>query len=300
MDPRQLFTHDLNTWVAPAQPGATPAAAADTYSAEVLTALRGILVEIEEASVFIAITTSITGSLLENRSCVLTPQHLAGYVPPVPRTYLESIEGILLAGVDSALVLPVQAYHARLSAAQRLTRAVLDAGPAPSAVIRDAELRKLEESWRHVCGTAIGAIGVLRETLASVRYSRPPVANEHAEALLRSAKSGGRPCIGPDGAIAMPRWAESRTHRRHVTYQAARLLSKGQAKPVLVENVSRTGLGLSGVSGLEAGEIVALEISGGDRLSGRVMWERSGRAGIQLEQMLPPDHMLIVTAGAMI
>lgn len=289
-----LFVRDLKQWLMPLVPNDAIPGCANSYRPETLNSLRSILIEIEEMSVFTAITTSISGALLDGRTNRLSPQHLASYAPSSPEVYRRQIDRILAADLPSHLILPVQAYHARMSYALRLTRAILQAGPAPSSAIHISEYQKLEEAWRHVCGTALGAISVLRETLASVRFSRPPVNNEHAEALLRSAKSGGRPCIGKDGQIEMPRWAESRAHARHVTKLAARVLIAGVAHKVQIENLSRTGLGLSGLENVTSGTRAVIEVAGFERLHGRVMWARAGRAGIQLDAILMPDHPLLI------
>lgn len=290
----QLFVRDMKQWLAPLSFAPDRPAGADTLSPETLAALRSILIEIEQASVYTAITTSIVGALADGRSNRLTAHHLADYVPPSPEMYRKEINGILSASLPASVLLPVQGYHARLSSALRMTRAIVDAGPAPSTAVRGLEFEKLEDAWRHVCGTALAAIAVLRETLASVRYSRPPVNNEHAEALLRSAKSGGRPCVSAEGDVQMPRWAESRAHTRLVTRQAARIIMPGGTQHVLVENVSRTGLGLSGIKNAVTGARLAIEVLGTERLAGRIMWARAERAGVKLDVILMPDHPLLI------
>lgn len=289
---RELFVRDLKQWLMPLDEGQVRPAAADAISSEALNSLRCILVEIEEASVFVAITASIAGALAEGRSNLLTAQHLMGYMPASPEIYRRHIDTVLAAALSPSIILPLQAYHARLSYALRLTRAIVDAGPAPSSSIRASEFEKLEDAWRHVCGTALAAISTIRDTLASVRYTRPPVNNEHAEALLRSAKAGGRPCVSEEG-VRMPRWAESRTHTRHVTQTGARAFLPGSTQSVLIENASRTGLGLNGLEGAVVGTRLAIELPDGEQLVGKLMWVRGDRAGVQLEAMLPAAHTLL-------
>lgn len=293
MSQRDLLIRELKQWVMPVDGDQSRTTSADTVSSEVLNGLRCILVEIEEASVLIAITSSIAGALAESRAEGLTLKHLTSYMPPSPDVYRKHIDVVLAAALSPAIVLPIQAYHARLSYALRLTRAIVDAGPAPTNAIRTTEIEKVEDAWRHVCGTALAAIAVLRETLASVRYSRPPVNNEHAEALLRSAKAGGKPCVGEDGKVHMPRWAESRTHARQPTEMTARVLMLGGMQNVIIENASRTGLGLSGIKGAAPGMSIAMNLEDGQRLAGKIMWVRAERAGVQLMEMLPPNHLLL-------
>lgn len=293
MAQRQILVRELNQWIIPAREQAAPAGS-DAISSETLNALRCILIEIEEASVMVAITASIAGAISGSRSHDLTLQHLLSYLPASPEVYRRHIDQVISAALAPSLVLPIQAYHARLSYALRVTRAVVDAGPAPDPAVAASEIENVESAWRHVCGTALGAINILRDTLAAVRHSRPPVANEHAEALLRSAKAGGRPCVGEDGKVRMPLWAESRTHARHPTQITARIHMLGTIHDAIIENASRTGLGLSGLGEAMAGIRVGIELQTGERLTGKIMWVRGERAGVQLETMLPDTHGLLV------
>jgi hypothetical protein len=256
---QQLFARELKQWMMPAEIKGVRPATADTISAQALAAVRAILIEIEEASAYIAITASIASALHKGKAPALTFKHLTGYLPSNPEVYRRDIETALGAALSPHVILSLQAYHARLSYALRLTHAIVDAGPAPSQAIRTAEFETLEDSWRHVCGTALAAISVTRELLASVRYSRPPVNNEHAEALLRSAKAGGQPCI----------------------------------TPVAIDNASRTGIGLSRITGLPPGMALTIALDTGARLQGKVMWARGERAGVRLDVMLPADHPLL-------
>lgn len=286
---------ELKQWVLPLDPNQVRLTSADAISSETLNGLRCILLEIEEASVLIAISASIAGALASGRdNSSLSMQTLAGYLPSSPESYRRYIDHVLKAALAPSIILPVQAYHARLSYALRLTRALADAGPAPTEAVHRAEIEKVDEAWRHVCGTALGAISVLRETLAAVRFSRPPVANEHAEALLRSAKAGGRPCVADNGEVRMPRWAENRAHARKVTEIEAMVRVQGGKKlGAIIENASRTGLGLNGIKDAAPGAQIAIELQDGELLSGKVMWVRGDRAGVHLEDILPTDHLLL-------
>lgn len=290
---QQLFARELKQWMVPVESKGGRQATADTIGADALAAVRAILIEIEEASVYIAITASIASALHKGRAPALTFKHLTGYLPSSPDVYRRHIETALGAALSPHVILSLQAYHARLSYALRLTHAIVDAGPAPSQTIRTAEFETLEDSWRHVCGTALAAISVTRELLASVRYSRPPVNNEHAEALLRSAKAGGQPCITGEGQMRMPPWAESRLHARKVTRVEAFVLLEDGATPVVIDNASRTGIGLSCISGLPPGMALTIALDTGTRLQGKVMWARGERAGVRLDVMLPADHPLL-------
>ncbi|MGE0054903.1 MAG: hypothetical protein AB7S74_11895 [Hyphomicrobium sp.] len=294
---QQLFARELKHWMTPVQTSGASPVSADAISAEALGALRAILVEIEEASVYIAITTSIAGALHCGRAKELTLKHLTGYLPSSPEVYRRQIDTVLAANMPSDVILRLQAYHARLGYALRLSQAIADAGPAPFQTIRGVEFEKLNEAWHRVCGTALAVIPAVRELMASVRFSRPPVNNEHAEALLRSAKAGGQPCVADDGTMCMPRWAESRVHARQIVQRRARLLTPRGTSAVVIDNASRSGIGLSGVDGLAVGMALTIELDTGEKLPGKVMWGRAGRAGVMLDTMLDFDHPLLGRAG---
>ena len=291
-----LLANDLQNW---APPSANDDAARGNGAARdgaTLGALHAILDEIEQAGVFTAVSASIATALVDPALTGAVAKDLDTYAPAEPLVYPAFAAKLLGEGLEASVILPVQAYHLRLAFARRLSRAIIDAGPAPSPQQRASELEKLEDAWQHVCGTSLIAASALRGWLseAGVHCALPP--NPHAESLLRAAQAGGRPCVSDDGQIAVPGWAESRRSPRYALRLSARVFVQGGQQIVLIENASETGLGLSGLKASEAGAAITVELPGDDLVSGRIMWSSNGRAGVKLDKNLPARHPILMSA----
>ncbi len=290
-----LLAKDLQTWTPPPKSGGM-GTSGTVRDGATLGALHAILDEIEQAGVFAAVSSSIATALLDPVLTRAVAKDLDTYAPAEPLVYPAFAAKLLGEGMEASVILPVQAYHLRLAFARRLSRAIIDAGPAPSPEQRVSELEKLENAWQHVCGTSLIASSALRSWLteAGVRCAAP--ANPHAESILRAAHAGGRPCVSNDGQIAVPGWAESRKSPRHSLRLPVRVFFQGGQQSVMIDNASETGLGLSGIKASEAGAAITVELPGDDLVSGRIMWSNNGRAGVKLDKSLPANHPVLKSA----
>ncbi len=293
-----LLATDLQTWVPPSDSHGEAGPLAAARDGATLGALHAILDEIEQAGVFAAVSSSIATALLDPVLTRAVAKDLDTYAPAEPLVYPVFAAKILGDGLDAGVILPVQAYHLRLAFARRLSRAIIDAGPAPSPEQRISELEKLEDAWQHVCGTSLIAAGALRGWLIEAGVHCASPANPHADGLLRAAQAGGRPCVSDDGQIAVPGWAESRRSPRYALRLWARVFIQGGQQTVVIENASETGLGLSGIKAGEAGAAITVELPGDDLVSGRIMWSSNGRAGVKLDNSLPARHPILKAANA--
>ncbi len=85
--------------------------------------------------------------------------------------------------------------------------------------------------------------------------------------------------------------------RRRISVQLdAELLSKGRCQSTLVCDVSRYGVGLTGIQSVKKGEFVALKLPGGQIIHGNVRWHRGNRCGIAFFEPLAEDAPLMVAA----
>lgn len=295
-----LLAKDLQTWSPPSAMNgeAVGLDAAPARDGATLGALHAILDEIEQAGVFVAVSSSIATALADPDLNSAVAKDLDIYAPAEPLVYPAFAAKLLGAGLDASVILPVQAYHLRLAFARRLSRAIIDAGPAPSPQQRLSELEKLEDAWQHVCGTSLIAVSALRSWLTEAGVRCAPPANPHAESLLRAAHAGARPCVSDDGQIAVPGWAECRRSPRHTLRLTARVFFQGGQQTVMIDNASETGLGLSGIKASEAGAAITVELPGDDLVSGRIMWSNNGRAGVKLDKSLPARHRILTSANS--
>jgi hypothetical protein len=71
------------------------------------------------------------------------------------------------------------------------------------------------------------------------------------------------------------------------------LRHRGKNTPVIAKDISATGLGLDRIPELKLDELVQIEMTGGRRLMGMVVWIKGVTAGIRLGKPLPPNDPLL-------
>lgn len=258
----------------------------------VVRALQAVLVEIEQAQMFVAVSASIATAMLGKDRAGIGPWHLRTYGPAEPEIY-SAIGGTLNTGLDIEQLLPILSYYGRLGFAQRLSQSLLQLGPQFADNQNRRDIEKLEDAWRHVCSASLEASQSIRNWLDLESQSCPPVINDKAGIFLKSAERGERPCVGLDGQVGVPGWAESRAAKRVPVRRTAAVQYRGGRQSVMIDNASATGLGLSGLTGGLTGRMIVLNLDGGETLTGRIAWDHDRRTGVQLDDRLPADHVLL-------
>ena len=290
----EFLSRDVEKWMAENEAPAAPGGNAG-MPPQLGAQLQAILIEIEQAQVFVAVSASIATALIANDAPDLKVHHLRSYAPAVPQVY-PRVLGMLSADTSVLRLMAVPGFYARLAFAQRLSSGLgaLRTGTAEAAP--QHELENLEDAWRRVCTASLEAAAALRAWLATEGYERPPVVNRNAEALLLSAERGERPCVDGQGWVTVPGWAESRAAKRVGVNREVQAQYRAGRQSVLIDNASITGLGLKGLSGGIAGRLISLTLESGETLTGVIVWDRDGRTGVKLDERLAADHVLL--AGA--
>jgi hypothetical protein len=151
----------------------------------------------------------------------------------------------------------------------------------------------LAAQWSHLCDQAAGGL----KALASEAAGRLPdyYADNSATLLqmLESVAGGAQPCIDAAGDIARPDLPQRRRAARRSLLQQVTLRYRGKNAPVIAKDISATGLGLDRVPELKLEELVQIEMTGGRRLMGMVVWIKGVTAGIRLGKPLPPNDPLL-------
>ena len=110
---------------------------------------------------------------------------------------------------------------------------------------------------------------------------------------MRAAERGERPCVDPDGNVTVPGWAENRKAKRVAVNLPAIAYYRGLKQTVVIDNASKSGLGLAGLDGAIPGRMLSLAVEGGETLSGMIIWSRGKNTGIKLDEPLSSDHKLL-------
>ena len=80
--------------------------------------------------------------------------------------------------------------------------------------------------------------------------------------------------------------------RRSLLQQCV-LRHRGKTATVIAKDISTTGLGLERTPELKKNELVQVELTGGRRLIGAIVWASGTSAGVKLGKPLPPNDPLL-------
>lgn len=287
----EMLARDYDLWAALAPEDTdTTEHELDARTARVF---QAVLLEIEQATVFTAVSMSVTTALLTNNTPAVNPWHLQTYGPARPQIYPLVAAKLLSSSLGTERLAPVQNYFARLEFAQRLSQTILGLDPALDASARLNEFEKLEDAWRYTCRASLEANDTIRICLSESGFDEPPAVNANGEALLRAAERGEQPCVDRDGNVTVPGWAENRQAKRVAVNLPAIAYYRGLKQTVVIDNASKSGLGLAGLDGAIPGRMISLAVEGGETLSGMIIWSRGKNTGIKLDETLSDDHRLL-------
>ena len=110
-------------------------------------------------------------------------------------------------------------------------------------------------------------------------------------AFLRTAGMGRSSCVNGHGEITLPQLAQRRRAPRLTLKHPCQVVFANQAIPAILEDVSRTGLGISCERSLPRGQCVVVKV-GSRQIKGAVVWQTGTRIGLQLVASLSTDDPL--------
>ena len=111
--------------------------------------------------------------------------------------------------------------------------------------------------------------------------------------LLNAVIHGKHPCLDPRGAIFLPALPQRRRARRFALLQDCAILFRGIRYDAFAKDISATGLGLTNAPPLILKHPIDVELKGGRRLSGTVVWVKDGKVGVEFLTLLPPNDPLL-------
>jgi len=116
-------------------------------------------------------------------------------------------------------------------------------------------------------------------------------------AFLRAAGMGRSSCVNGHGEITLPQLAQRRRAPRLTLKHPCRVVFADQAIPAILEDVSRTGLGITCERTLPRGQCVVVEV-GNRQIRAAVVWQTGKRIGLQLVASLSTDDPIFSLLAA--
>ena len=240
-----------------------------------LDTVSSLLDDLVNTSVLVSLFASLVNARAAGRTLIGGGPTLR-QLPPPPTTAL--LELLLDGSSDLApaerdtLVGARDAYVA----AQRVTETVL------STPGRDVDWGPLAERWRSVATKLQAALEVAFRLEAHHSRIEQRYRRDSLMRFLGSIAAGRAPCVGARGEIVMPSWIERRREERRTMLRPVTVVRRDRRDRAATVDISRSGLGLAGVTGGVIGESITVVLERGRELQGYVAWVSNDRLGIKL------------------
>ncbi len=150
---------------------------------------------------------------------------------------------------------------------------------------RDA-LYDLSKVWQTSCTAGLALMQEIEEIFARHDMVNSSSGFSPLRDVLASTGRGEFPLIGSNGLILLPPWAERRQFERAALRWPSHLELHGLDRPVVIRDMSSTGLGLECGFDIAMGSLIVLHVGRDLRLEGTVVWSTDGRAGVELQHPL--------------
>lgn len=250
--------------------------------------LEAIVCETQTAALQIAAIASGLNAL-RDKTHLKNPGELKNFLPTGSAVIGELLRSHEEAGLETGTLLHLNEFFSELNAARPGIERLL--GDREHAAGHNASM---SAGCSELCQRALSAVSALD---ADLRHRLPPYYAKNSAMLLQlltAAKDGRAPCIDKAGNVVLPDMPQRRRTTRRSLLQQCVLRYRGKTATVMAKDISTTGVGLEHTPELKSDELVQLELTGGRRLIGVVVWASGTSAGVRLGRHLPPNDPLLV------
>lgn len=248
--------------------------------------LEAIVCETQTQAIHAVVVASGLNALRFKRP-IKNIQAIKNFVPRETTVVSELLRSHEEAGLGARAAVQLRDMFAAVAAARIGAERFFAAGGPES------ERAVMAQQWSGVCDqVAEGLKGLAAETAGRL----PDYYADNSATLakmLSSVAGGAQPCIDASGDVVLPDLPQRRRAARRSLLQQVTLRHRGKNTPVIAKDISATGLGLDRVPELKLEELVQIEMTGGRRLMGMVVWIKGVTAGIRLGKPLPPNDPLL-------
>ncbi len=255
--------------------------------------LEGLVCSVQQSALLTAVIASWVNSL-SNSDIAAKATDFAHYAPQDPTLSLT-----LLGMIDSS-ELSADAFESLGIFAHAISDArdsFLDMMDEAAEIgIEHATIlhrNTLVTAWRELARKGLAAMKALEPSISG---RLPPLyadACAQLRSILADVIAGNAPCIDAAGDPMLPTLPQRRSSMRRSIIEDCRVTVANQTFRCMLKDISPGGLGLTRVPVISVGNPVAIEMSTGRVLEGRVAWCRNSAAGVQFSKPLPPDDPLL-------
>lgn len=273
-----------------------PPARRDDQGCDVLALLIVLKSEMVRICILVGICANVANAIADDTPRVL-PRGLVTYFPREAAALILATSRFSRFFCTSPVCAVLEAFDAALAHAKNETFKFASDGFA--VLDNTAEsCSGLAQAWRTASITGLAAIRALDKAIAAYEITGFDEESSALAELLKGAIAGSYTLIGDSGAVAMPNWAERRDSTRVLLNCSATLVRAEQRFPIVLRDISTSGLGLEAETDFVPGDIVCVEVSNTLTLEGSVVWSAGTRTGIHFHRpMQSADPRLRFCSG---
>ena len=250
--------------------------------------------DVLNASLLTATAASIATSISTNQPSSLPHTALVLCLPPIPISYPAVVAQLEHRPRDQRLLTALRDFIEALLGAREFAQLVsLSSFHDRDSLPTGATL--LAADWRRTALLGLTLVDRLQSAFAG-RLLEPLLSRTKlAVDLLAAVCRGESPCVSKSGRVILPEPFERRSAPRSKTARHASFALRDGIHSALVLNVSRQGIGICGLSGLECGDAITLLAGPGQHATGKIAWLEQDRAGVRFDRPLPDAIVRLLT-----
>lgn len=254
------------------------------------TLLDLVVAEFSTAALFSIVATCIVAARLDGRAVRLAgPAEI--YLPSAPTVLPNAITALSKMGMATSILQSILAFHTRATFAARLSTPVFSRWNE-NAESGTGDLAGEHAVWNTVCGAALLVVHFLY-----AENGFPDDTQERSMQLIRDSiraiGNGQTPFVRSDSTVFIPGWFDYRREVRRTFGWRVEVHHQNHRMLGVLENLSRTGMGLSTQSVMIVGRPVCAILQDGRQLEGTIVWVNGLRCGATLLRTLDSHDPLI-------
>lgn len=243
-----------------------------------------------EAENFGVLSSLVTCTLndLRNQGVSALPNFILGFLPSDP-ILLQNLRQLAGGSISPDLEMHLLYLNSQIDVAKKLTR---ESAEDKKNFLTHHDVDQITHAWRGVCDHVLLVLADIDSLLPNSTATGQQIDSIKLEQSLVDAREGGTE-LSLNRDFNLPKWAQKRRHSRVMLNDIGSARIDGHVQTVLIADASAGGLGLDFTEGVKKGDPIVVTLSTGRTFRGRISWSAGTRSGMQFDEELPHNDILL-------